>query len=73
MCYFLHRVTKDLSRSSYSGEFEAIMESYVQCYTFIFSMTTNDLGDNNDDNLFTQQLIIKVCLLYLVHSEYALH
>ena len=62
MCYLFVRVTKDLSRSSYGGEFEAIMESYVQCYTFIFSITTVDLGENNDDNPFIQQLIIKVCL-----------
>ena len=58
----LDRVTKDLSRSSYGGEFEAVMESYVQCYTFIFSMTmaNEDYHSDSDDDPFVQQLIVKV-------------
>ena len=58
----LDRVTKDLSRTSYGGEFEAIMESYVQCYTFVFSTTLSDQTEScgSDDNLFIQQLIDKV-------------
>ena len=60
--YVFDRVTKDLLRGSYGGELEAIMESYVQCYTFMFTVTLNDLGDNNDndDNPFIQQLLMKV-------------
>ena len=56
-----NRVTKDLSRGSYGGELEAIMESYMQCYTFVITMTLSDLGDTDDDNSFVQQLILKVC------------
>ena len=63
MTAYYCRVTKDLSRGSYGGEFEAIMASYVQCYTFILSTTLSDRSGNGDhkDDPFVQQLIIKVC------------
>ena len=67
----LNRVTKDLSRGSYGGELEAIMESYMQCYTFIFTIMLSDLGDNDDDDdPFIQQLIIKVCSENLYSKTY---
>lgn len=65
-----NRVTKDLSRGSYGGELEAIMESYVQCYTFIITMT---LGDTDDDNSFVQQLIVKVCSGNLIVKTLVTH
>ena len=36
------------------------MESYVHCYSFIFSMTQGDEDDHGDNDEFVQQLIIKV-------------
>jgi len=64
--YVSPSVMKDMSRNYHGEEFEAIVNAYVECYSFVVSKTLNSSQNDSceDNNTSLEPLIMKVCIIF---------